>query len=41
MQKQPNKVLKSFRLDMRLTERMFRELRRITMNKKSLNPPTD
>jgi hypothetical protein len=37
---QPNKVPKSFRLDMRLTERMFRELRRITMNKKALNPPT-
>jgi hypothetical protein len=25
---------------MRLTERLFRGLRRITMNKKALNPPT-
>ena len=40
MRRQLNKVPKSFRLDIRLTERMFRELRRITMNKKALNPPT-
>ena len=39
-EKQPNKTPKSFRLDMRLTERMFRELRKVTKSKKTLNPPT-
>jgi hypothetical protein len=37
MRRHPNKVPKSFRLDMRLT---FRELRKITKSNKALNPPT-
>jgi hypothetical protein len=41
MQKQPNKVPKSFRLDVRVTERIFRELRRITMSKKGSQPAND
>ena len=40
MRRQLNKVPKSFRLDIRLTERMFRELRKIIKSKKALNPPT-
>jgi hypothetical protein len=35
MRKQPNKAPKSFRLDIRLTER-----RKITKSKKALNSPT-
>jgi len=33
-------VPKSLRLDIRLTERLFRELQKITKIKKALNPPT-
>jgi hypothetical protein len=40
MRKQPNKAPKSFRLDIRLTERLFRELRKVTKSKKTLNPRT-
>jgi hypothetical protein len=34
MRRQPNKLPKSFRLDIRLTERLFRELRKVTKRKK-------
>jgi hypothetical protein len=40
MRKRSNKVPKPFRLNARPTERLFRELQKITKIKKALNPPT-
>ena len=40
MRKRSNKVPKPFRLNIRPTERLFRELQKITKIKKALNPPT-